>query len=103
MRYEDFTINQAIGAVLPNDIVISGKVYRKGHIITPDDKLLLKSYGVENIYGAVAESGDIEFNKITKFISKAVESKDLSLLKRQAAPLRISILPSPPVLSAETV
>ena len=83
MRYENFTINQAIGAVLPNDIVISGKVYRKGHIITPDDKLLLKSYGVENIYGAVAESGDIEFKTAQNQISAQISGEGLGFVTQE--------------------
>ena len=83
MRYEDFTINQAIGVILPNDFVVKGKVYRKGHIITPEDKLLLKSLGVENIYGAVAENNDIEFKTAQNQISAQISGKGLGFVTQE--------------------
>ncbi len=83
MRYENFTINQAIGAILPNDLVISGKVYRKGHSITPEDKLLLKSRGVDSIYGVVAENDDVDFKTAQNQISAQISGKGLGFVTQE--------------------
>lgn len=83
MRYENFTINQAIGAILPNDFVISGKVYRKGHSITPEDKLLLKSRGVDSIYGVVAENDDVDFKTAQNQISAQISGKGLGFVTQE--------------------
>ena len=80
MRYEDFTINQAIGAILPNDIVIDGKIYRKGHVITQEDKLLFKGLGINSIYGVIAEAGDIDFKTAQNQISAQISSKGLGFI-----------------------
>lgn len=77
MRYEDFIINQAIGVILPNDIVIDGKIFRKGHKLTQEDKLLLKKHEITGIYGAVAEDGDIDFKTAQNQISAQISGKGL--------------------------
>ena len=77
MRYENFIINQAIGVVLPNDIVIDGKIYRKGHRITQEDKLLFKKHNITGIYGAVDEDNDIDFKTAQNQISAQISGKGL--------------------------
>lgn len=77
MRYEEYMLNQAIGAILPNDMVIDGKVYRKGHAITQEDKLLLKSRDINSIYAVVAEIGDVDFKTAQNQISAQISGKGL--------------------------
>ena len=80
MQYKDFVINQAIGVVLPNDMVIDGKVYRKGHIVTQEDKLLFKKIGMTGIYGGVIETGDIDFKTAQNQIAAQITSKGLGFV-----------------------
>lgn len=80
MRYENFAINQTIGVILPNDMVIDGKVYRKGHIITQEDKLLFKRLGITGVYGAVIEIGDIDFKTAQNQIAAQISSKGLGFI-----------------------
>lgn len=80
MRYENFTINQTVGVILPNDMVIDGRVYRKGHIITQEDKLLFKRLGITGIYGAVIEIGDIDFKTAQNQIAAQISSKGLGFI-----------------------
>ena len=80
MRYEDFVLNQAIGAVLPSDIVINGKIYRKGHIITQEDKLLLKSKDITVIRAVVSEKDDIDFKTAQNQISAQISGNGLGFV-----------------------
>ncbi|MBR1948428.1 MAG: NTP transferase domain-containing protein [Alphaproteobacteria bacterium] len=90
MRYEYFAISQALGVVLPNDIAIDGKIYRKGHIVGQDDKLLFKSKGINSIYGALAESGDIDFKTAQNQISAQISAKGLGFVTQTDGICRIA-------------
>lgn len=80
MRYENFVINQAIGAILANDMVIDGKIYRKGHAITQEDKQLLKSKDITGICAVVPENNDIDFKTAQNQISAQISGKGLGFV-----------------------
>lgn len=61
MQYGEFNINQAAGAVLCSNMTLGDKFYAKGHVITQEDIIIFKMFGLRSVFGAFFENGDIDY------------------------------------------
>ena len=72
MKYGVFHINQALGVILCGDIVVEGKRYTKGHVLAPEDLVVLKKNELNFIFGVTFEEGDIEYKTAQKQIAAQI-------------------------------
>ena len=77
MRYNEFKINQSIGAVLCQDIRLGNTVLPKGHVITSEDISELKAHEIRSITAAVFEEGDIDYKIALKQIAAQISGEGL--------------------------
>jgi molybdenum cofactor synthesis domain-containing protein len=76
-------VDSAVGKVLLHDITavlpdkgFKGRVFRKGHIIKPEDIELLKSLGKENIYVFEIGKDEIHEDDSARLLSKAIAGEN---------------------------
>lgn len=61
MICNEFKINESLGVIIFNEIILGGGSLKKGHQLAEEDIVQLKKYGVNTIFGALMEAGDISF------------------------------------------
>jgi len=75
---ETIPVEQAVGMVLPHDITEivkdshKGRLFKKGHIIQPEDIPKLKRVGKEHIYVLTLDDDEIHENEAAELLSKAL-------------------------------
>ena len=57
MKLQEVDINRAQGLHLSEELNFPVKILSKNHVLTSDDVILLKQYGIQRIYGAWSEDG----------------------------------------------
>ena len=61
MICDEFKISDALGIILFNPLKLGNAMLEKGRRLQEEDIVQLKKYGVEKVFGAVMEDGDISF------------------------------------------
>ena len=62
MKVAEFDINAAEGIYLLSNYRLDNKFYPQGHILTAEDIIFFKLYGIRRVYGAEAEDFDLDKN-----------------------------------------
>ena len=62
MKVAEFDINAAEGVYLLSNYRLDNKFYPQGHILTAEDIIFFKLYGIRQVYGAEAEDFDLDKN-----------------------------------------
>jgi hypothetical protein len=60
MKVAEFDINAAEGIYLLSNYRLDNKFYPQGHILTAEDIIFFKLYGIRRVYGAEAEDFDLD-------------------------------------------
>lgn len=60
MKVAEFDINAAEGIYLLSNYRLDSKFYPQGHILTAEDVIFFKLYGIRRVYGAEAEDFDLD-------------------------------------------
>lgn len=82
---ETIPVEQAVGMVLPHDITEivkdshKGRLFKKGHIIQPEDIPKLKRVGKEHIYVLTLEEDEIHENEAAERLSQALIGKGVKV------------------------
>ena len=66
MKIAEFDINASENVCLFVDYHLDGKFYPRGHVITQEDIIIFKMFGITKIFGAIFEDGDIEYKTVLK-------------------------------------
>jgi molybdenum cofactor synthesis domain-containing protein len=83
-KFKEVRVEEAVGLVLPHDMTqilpgeFKGRLFKKGHIITPEDIEPLLSIGKEHIYILDMPQGCIHENEAGERIARAVAGDGLS-------------------------
>ena len=59
MQCREYKVNQAVGVRIFSKIALGSKVLMPGHQLTEEDIIALKAMGINRIFGAEIEAGDI--------------------------------------------
>jgi len=82
---ETIPVEQAVGMVLPHDITEivkdshKGRLFKKGHIIQPEDIPKLKRVGKEHIYVLTLDEDEIHENEAAERLSQALIGKGVKV------------------------
>jgi len=60
MQIAEYDINSAEGAYLFADYKLDNKTYKQGHVLSPEDIIIFKMYGIKRVYGAFASEDDMD-------------------------------------------
>ena len=77
MKLQEVDINRAQGLHLSEELNFPVKILSKNHVLTSDDVILLKQYGIQRIYGAWSEDGDINFNTALGIAAAKISGNNL--------------------------
>ena len=69
MKTAEFDINASENVCLLTDYHLDGKFYPRGYIMSQEDIIIFKMFGITKLYGAVAEDGDIEYKTALKILA----------------------------------
>ena len=59
MKFSEYHLNDALGAILAHSLRLPNKALKKGTILTQADLWFLKEYGYQKIVCAKLEEGDL--------------------------------------------
>jgi len=77
MKLQEVEINKAQGMRLCEEMMINGDILPKNHILTKGDIINLKALGLKTIFGAVAETDDIDFDVALQIIAAKICGQNL--------------------------
>ena len=60
MLWDEFEINSAEGVYLCSDYKLDNRTYRQGYRINAEDVIIFKMHGIKRVYGAIAETDDLD-------------------------------------------
>src|SRR6185437_6415192 len=69
MQFGTIPVAEAEGAVLAHSRRVSGRLFRKGRVLTGEDVAALHGEGVNEIVGARLDAGDVEENEAARRIA----------------------------------
>lgn len=72
MIYREYNVSQSVGIILGSTFQLGEKIYAKGHMVTHEDVLVFKMFGLHFIYGAEYQDGDIEYKTAYTQIAAAI-------------------------------
>ena len=62
MKFGKTPLDQAAGTILAHSTRLTGRIFKKGHFLTPEDIVVLQNSGITEVIAARLESEDILFN-----------------------------------------
>ncbi len=77
MKFGEIPIGEAEGALLAHSVHLTGKTFRKGRLLTPDDLALLQTEGVTHVTVARLEQGELGENDTAARLAAALASPGL--------------------------
>lgn len=77
MIYKEYNVSQSAGIILGSTLKLGERVYAKGHVITAEDVLVFKMFGLHFIYGAEYQDGDIEYRTAYTQVAAAISGRGL--------------------------
>ncbi|MEQ9520523.1 MAG: molybdopterin-binding/glycosyltransferase family 2 protein [Parvibaculum sp.] len=72
MIFAAFPIHETENAVLAHSVMAGSRAFKKGHIVTASDIELLRDAGIERIYVAKLEPGDVSENEAAAALNQAL-------------------------------
>ena len=90
MKFGKIPLDQAAGTILAHSTRLTGRIFKKGHFLTPEDIVVLQNSGITEVIAARLESEDIlEDVSIARTISiPMVVSSDFASLIRGPAVIK---------------
>jgi molybdenum cofactor cytidylyltransferase len=79
MIFGPFVIDEAVGMILAHTFRAQGLIFKKGHVLTPDDVLALRAAGVTEVIGARLEDGDVPEEDAAARIAQRLSGPNLTL------------------------
>lgn len=71
MKFGEFGLADATGAILAHGIAIDGQRFKKGRVLSPDDIAVLRKAGIETVVAAILEPGDVSEDAAAQRIGDA--------------------------------
>jgi molybdenum cofactor cytidylyltransferase len=75
MNFGEMPVAHAMGAILAHSVKLGQGLFRKGRVLTPADIVLLEASGIETVFAAKLEPGDVAEDTAAAAVSKAIGGK----------------------------
>ncbi len=72
MRFGEIPIGNAEGAILAHSVRHAGGVFKKGRVLSPADIAALVQSGVEHVFAARLDAGDVPEDAAADAVARAV-------------------------------
>src|SRR5688572_24049689 len=79
MKFAEFEVSAAEGAILAHSVKHQGGIFRKGRVLSESDVELLEASGVKRIFAARLESGDVAEDAAAEQVAKAIAGSGVSV------------------------
>jgi molybdenum cofactor cytidylyltransferase len=81
MKFGKTPLDQAAGTILAHSTRLTGRIFKKGHFLTPEDIVVLQNSGITDVIAARLESEDILENEAASRISNAIAGLNVEIGK----------------------
>ena len=79
MKFGKIPLDQAAGAILAHSTRLTGRIFKKGHILAPEDIVVLQNSGITGVIAARLESEDILEDEAASRISNAIAGLNIQI------------------------
>ena len=79
MKFGKIPLDQAAGTILAHSTRLTGRIFKKGHILAPEDIVVLQNSGITGVIAARLESEDILENEAASRISNAIAGLNIQI------------------------
>ncbi|HIC60280.1 MAG TPA: 4-diphosphocytidyl-2C-methyl-D-erythritol kinase [Rhodospirillales bacterium] len=81
MKFGKIPLDQAAGTILAHSTRLTGRIFKKGHILAPEDIVVLQNSGITGVIAARLESEDILEDEAASRISNAIAGLNIQIGK----------------------
>ena len=81
MKFGKIPLDQAAGTILAHSTRLTGRIFKKGHILAPEDIVVLQNSGITGVIAARLESDDILEDEAASRISNAIAGLNIQIGK----------------------
>ncbi|HIB22310.1 MAG TPA: 4-diphosphocytidyl-2C-methyl-D-erythritol kinase [Rhodospirillales bacterium] len=81
MKFGKIPLDQAAGTILAHSTRLTGRIFKKGHILAPEDIVVLQDSGITGVIAARLESEDILEDEAASRISNAIAGLNIKIGK----------------------
>ena len=81
MKFGKIPLDQAAGTILAHSTRLTGRIFKKGHILAPEDIVVLQNSGITEVIAARLESEDILEDEAASRISNAIAGLNIQIGK----------------------
>ena len=81
MKFGKIPLDQAAGAILAHSTRPTGRIFKKGHFLAPEDIVVLQNSGITEVIAARLESEDILEDEAASRISNAIAGLNIQIGK----------------------
>mgnify|MGYP001270984887 FL=1 len=79
MKFGKIPLDQAAGTILAHSTRLTGRIFKKGHILAPEDIVVLQNSGITGVIAARLESDDILEDEAASRISNAIAGLNIQI------------------------
>ena len=79
MKFGKIPLDQAAGTILAHSTRLTGRIFKKGHILAPEDIVVLQNSGITGVIAARLESEDILEDEAASRISNAIAGLNIQI------------------------
>ena len=79
MKFGEIPLDQAAGTILAHSTRLTGRIFKKGHILAPEDIVVLQNSGITEVIAARLESEDILEDEAASRISNAIAGLNIQI------------------------
>ena len=79
MKFGKIPLDQAAGTILAHSTRLTGRIFKKGHILAPEDIVVLQNSGITGVIAARLESEDILEDEAASRISNAIAGLNIKI------------------------
>ncbi|HIO38382.1 MAG TPA: 4-diphosphocytidyl-2C-methyl-D-erythritol kinase, partial [Rhodospirillales bacterium] len=79
MKFGKIPLDQAAGTILAHSTRLTGRIFKKGHILAPEDIVVLQDSGITGVIAARLESEDILEDEAASRISNAIAGLNIQI------------------------
>src|SRR5687767_4538488 len=79
MKFEEFEVSAAEGAILAHSVQHQGGIFKKGRVLSDSDVELLAAIGVNRMFAGRLESGDVAEDAAAAQVVKAIAGSGVSV------------------------
>ena len=79
MKFGKIPLDQAAGTILAHSTRLTGRIFKKGHILAPEDIVVLQNSGITGVIAARLESDDILEDEAASRISNAIAGLNIKI------------------------